>query len=326
MTGRLALGGLLVLLQLPAGAVQQRPGDSPRLTVPQFVGQLERLASAIEASDASAASRLLRSVPASDEVLAAGGETYEVKLDWLRAAAPAASVDPRVWTARRGDLVLRLRAMAREAEALAPAPRQDTGARDILTSVLAQKRFARARASSWQAELQRRVGRWLTDLWAKTLGRTAGQRTIAQVVAWMASLAAIVVLVVWLVRLSKRRRDDQPMSVGPLHGHRAPGQVLGLEAAALIRAGQIRDGARVAYRAGVHRLEEEGALRVDEARTPREYVRLLPRVHRRHATLSALTTTFERIWYGSRAAAPDEGDRILALLQDLGCLHADRAK
>ena len=116
------------------------------------------------------------------------------------------------------------------------------------------------------------------------------------------------------------------MTVGPLHGHRAPGHVLGLEAAALIRAGRIRDGARVAYRAGVHRLEEEGALRVDEARTPREYVRLLPRVHRRHATLSALTTTFERIWYGSRAAAPDEGDKILALLQDLGCLHADRAK
>jgi hypothetical protein len=326
MTGRLVLGGLLVLLQLSPGTVQPRPGYSPRLTASQFVAQLERLAAAIETSDASVATHLLRSVPASHEVLAPGGETYEVRLDWLRAAAPGANVDPGVWTARRGDLVLRLRAMAREAEALAPAPRGDTNARDVLTSVLAQKRFARARAISWEAELQRRVRQWLTDLWAKTLGRAAGQQTVARVVAWMASLAAIVILVVWLARLSKRRRDDQPTSVGPLHGHRAPGHVLGLEAAALIRAGQIRDGARVAYRAGVHRLEEEGALRVDEARTPREYVRMLPRVHRRHATLSALTTTFERIWYGSRAAAPDEGDRILALLQDLGCLHADRAK
>jgi hypothetical protein len=326
MTGRLALGGLLVLLQLPAGTVERSPGDSRRLTVPQFVKQVEGLAAAIELSDASVATHLLRSVPASDEVLAPGGETYEVPFDWLRDAAPAATVDPRVWAARRGDLVLRLRAMAREAEAMAPAPRQDTHARDVLTSVLAQKRFARARTTSWQAVLQRRIRRWLADLWDKTVGRTAGQQTIARVVAWIVSLAAIVVLVVWLLRLSQRRRDDQPTSVGPLHGHRAPGHVLGLEAAALIRAGQIRDGARVAYRAGVHRLEEEGALRVDEARTPREYVRLLPRAHRRHATLSALTTTFERIWYGSRAAAPDEGDRILALLQDLGCLHADRAK
>ena len=324
MTGRrLALGGLLVLLQLPVSAARHSPGDSPRLTVPQFVEQVEGLASALEGADAPAASRLLRDIPASDKVVAAGG-TYEVKLDWLRAALPA-TTDPRAWAQRRGDLVLRLRAMAREAQTLA-APRQDTGARGALSAVLAQKRFQRARAGSWQADLQRRVGRWLTDLWAKTFGRTAGQRTVAQVVAWTASLAAIAVLVAWLARLSTRRRDDRPTTVGPLHEHRAPGHLLGLEAAALIRAGQIRDGARVAYRAGVHRLEEEGALRVDEARTPREYVRLLPHVHRRHATLSALTTTFERIWYGSRAAAPDEGDKILALLQDLGCLHADRAK
>ena len=114
--------------------------------------------------------------------------------------------------------------------------------------------------------------------------------------------------------------------VGPLGVVRPPGRALGLEAASLIRAGQIREGARVAYRAAVSRLDEEGALHIDEARTPREYLRLLPPVHRRHAALSALTTTFERIWYGSRAAAPDEGDKILALLQDLGCLHFDRAK
>ena len=323
MTGRLALGGLLLLLQMPAGTLPH--GGSPRVTVPQFVDQVDGLAAAIEVSDASAAARLLRSVPASEEVRAAGGEAYEVKLDWLRAAVPA-TTDPRAWTQRRGDLVLRLRAMAREAQVLAPAPRQDADARDVLSAVLAQKRFQHARASSWQADLKRRIGRWLADLWAKMFGRSAGQETIARLVAWTASLAAIAVLLVWLARLSKRRREDRPTSMGPLHGHRAPGHVLGLEAAALIRAGRIRDGARVAYRAGVHRLEEEGVLRVDEARTPREYVRLLPRVHRRHATLSALTTAFERIWYGSRAAAPDEGDRILALLQDLGCLHADRAK
>jgi hypothetical protein len=53
MTGRLALGGLLVLLQLPPGTVQPRPGHSPRLTVSQFVAQLERLAAAIETSDAT---------------------------------------------------------------------------------------------------------------------------------------------------------------------------------------------------------------------------------------------------------------------------------
>lgn len=324
MIGRLVLGVVLVLLP-QAAAAPGAQSPSPRLTIPQFVAHLEGLASAVEAADSNAAARLLPSVPAADEVVA-GSETYEVKLDWLRAAAPARDADPGAWTSRRDGLAARLRAMAREADAVAAAPRQGTTAQAALSAVLEQPRFQRARAGSWQADLRRRVARWLADLWSRTLGRTAGRRTVAQIVAWTAAIAAVLVLLIWLARLSSRRRAERPLTVGPLDGHRAPGHILGLEAASLIRAGRIRDAARVAYRAAVHRLEEEGALRVDEARTPREYLRQLPAMHRRHATLSALTMTFERIWYGSRAAAPDEGDKILALLQDLGCLYFDRAK
>jgi hypothetical protein len=325
MTHRLALGCcLLVALQRPATAASQGEGPSPRLTAPQFVAQIEGLASAIETADAGAAARLAPSIPVSEHVVA-GGETYEVRLDWLRSALRAPDANPKAWPSRRDDLVARLRAIAREAEATG-VPREGTDARQALTAVLAQKSFQRVRAQSWQADLQRRIARWVADLLDRTFGRRVGQRSVALFVAWTASIAAVLVLVVWLARMSSRRRADRPMSVGPLHARRPPGHVLGLQAASLIRTGQIREGARVAYRAAVNRLEEEGALRVDEARTPREYLRLLPPVHRRHATLSALTTTFERIWYGSRAAAPDEGDKILALLQDLGCLYFDRAK
>ena len=325
MTRRLALGCcLLVALDRPAAAAPQAEASSPRLTAPQFVAQIEGLASAVETADAAAAARLAPSIPVVERVVTGGG-TYEVRLEWLRSAVRAPDAGPGAWTFRRDDLAARLRAIAREAGSTG-VPRDRTDARGALTAVLAQKGFQRVRARSWPADLQRRIARWVTDLLNRTFARRLGQRTLALVVTWTAAIAAVVVLVGWLARLSSRRRQDRPLTVGPLHVLRPPGRVLGLEAASLIRAGRIREGARVAYRAAVNRLEEEGTLRVDEARTPREYLRLLPPVHRRHATLSALTATFERTWYGSRAAAPDEGDKILALLQDLGCLSFDRAK
>ena len=325
MTRRLALGCcLLVALQRPATAWPQAGGSSRQLTAPQFVAQIEGLASAIEAADGRAAARLAESIPDSQHVVA-GADTYEVRLDWLRTAVRLPDADREAWAVRRDELVGRLRAIAREARAPG-APRDRADARRALTTVLAQKSFQRMRTQSWQADLQRRIARWVTDFLEKTFGRAVAQRNVALFVTWAASIAAVLVLVVWLIRVSSRRRQDRPMTVGPLQMFRQPGHLLGLEAATLIRGGRIREGARIAYRAAVNRLEEEGALSVDEARTPREYLRLLPPMHRRHATLSALTTTFERIWYGSRAAAPDEGDKILALLQDLGCLHFDRAK
>jgi len=120
------------------------------------------------------------------------------------------------------------------------------------------------------------------------------------------------------------RRLDEPLGIGTIAARRAAGRELALEAAALVRAGRTRDAVRVAYRAAVHRLEEEGALRADEARTPREYLGSLPAGHRRRPTLGRLTAAFERIWYGARVA-PDAGVEIIALLQDLECLSRDHA-
>ena len=95
---------------------QSRP-----LTAPQFAAQIEGLASAIEAADARAAGRLAESIPDAEHV-AAGADTYEVRFDWLRTALRLPVADQKAWASRRDELVARLRAIAREAEA-AGAPR-----------------------------------------------------------------------------------------------------------------------------------------------------------------------------------------------------------
>jgi Domain of unknown function (DUF4129) len=295
----------------------------PTLTVGQFTAQLDALASAVDREPAERAPRLADSVPALEKVAVRGG-TVDVRLDWIRTPLLGAPANPQEWNIRRAELASRLRAMRREAAVASGAARPD-GAREALTQVLSARGFENVRNDAWQARLIRRAKEWLADMWERTLGRRVGQRTIAVVLAWTLSIAAIAVLLIWLARAAARRRLEPPLDLGVVTARRTAARELALEAAALARAGRVRDAARIAYRAAVQRLEEEGALRVDDARTPREYLRLLPSPHRRRAALASLTETFERIWYGSRAPAPHDGEAIVALLQDLECLSPDRA-
>ena len=221
----------------------------------------------------------------------------------------------------------RLAAAAAHEASLASQPRPPTAyARSVLNGVLAQRGFQQSRGESWRAALQRRLRDWFTSLWERTLGRRIGQRRAAETLAWSAAAAAIAVLIVWLLRLGSRRRGERLVSMGTIPVPRLPGHILGMRAAALIREGNIREGVRVAYQAGVSRLAEEGALRVDDARTPRESLRLLSPEHRRRPAFAALTAIFERAWYGSRAPDAGAGETVLQLLEDLHCLSFDRAK
>jgi hypothetical protein len=85
----------------------------------------------------------------------------------------------------------------------------------------------------------------------------------------------------------------------------------------------VREAVRCAYRAATGRLEEEGVWRVDDARTPREYLRLLPADHRRRGPLADVAGRFEEIWYGARPATPDDRRTVLGRLRELECLPAE---
>lgn len=220
----------------------------------------------------------------------------------------------------------RQRAITAEAEAAAIAPPIDPRARQTLDRILAQRGFSTLRARSWQRDIRQRLSQWFANLWERTIGRRIAGRTLAQAAAWAAALAALVTLVAWLVRLASRSRRERPITVGPMTAPPLPGHILGSHAASLLRAGEIREGARLAYRAVLRRLEEEGALRNDEARTPRENLSLLPDAHRRRGALAAMTTTFERVWYASRVPTQDDTERILSILRDVECLQPDRAR
>ena len=92
-----------------------------------------------------------------------------------------------------------------------------------------------------------------------------------------------------------------------------------MEAKAAAAAGSWRDAIHLSYWAGISFLEGRGVWHPDRARTPREYLRLLPSSAEYHKPLAALTRQFEMIWYGGTAAGPDSFSEALKHLESLGC-------
>jgi hypothetical protein len=91
--------------------------------------------------------------------------------------------------------------------------------------------------------------------------------------------------------------------------------------------GEYRDAIHAAYWAGITRLQDAGALPLDRAKTPREYLRALsaPRAPEQEPTekykepLSKLTTNLELAWYANRRAGSAEYSDTLQQAEALGC-------
>jgi hypothetical protein len=75
-------------------------------------------------------------------------------------------------------------------------------------------------------------------------------------------------------------------------------------------AGQWREAIHFVYWAAISRLESKRLWPADRARTPREYLSLVAAEDPRKPGLATLTRSFERTWYGGRAAG--ESDYVQA--------------
>ena len=82
--------------------------------------------------------------------------------------------------------------------------------------------------------------------------------------------------------------------------------------------GEWREAIRLSYWTGIFFLEAQGLWRPDNARTPREYLRLaLGSKH--HNELRDLTRQFEAVWYGRAEAGPAIFSEFMSCLERIGC-------
>jgi len=79
-----------------------------------------------------------------------------------------------------------------------------------------------------------------------------------------------------------------------------------------------REAIHFLYWSAIARLESRGMWPADRARTPREYLDLLPGSDTRRSNLASLTRSFERTWYGGREADSSDYGDALKLAAKLG--------
>jgi Domain of unknown function (DUF4129) len=221
----------------------------------------------------------------------------------------------------RAELLKRLGDLKSEALAFQPEPTDSTAARATLNQILARSEFRQVHGPSWLDRLKYRILEWISRLLSRFFA-SSSVPTAGRVLVWALVVLAVLVLAFFVYRTI--RRNAQQESVVP---QVAPVSAKGwrtwmAEAQAAAAQGLWREAVHLAYWAGISFLEERSAWRPDKARTPREYLRLLPASSEFHLPLSALTRKVEVTWYGNDPAGPETFSEIVTLLENLGCRQA----
>lgn len=186
-------------------------------------------------------------------------------------------------------------------------------ARAVLDDVLAHGDFEREQPASWTADLKRWILQRLASLFERLGGTHVPTESIGRMLAWGLAAAALAAMAVWLFR---SRWPSLPARLIDAAAPRLSSREWAARASTALRAGDAREAMRCAYHAALFQLEEQGVWLVDDARTPREYLSLLPAGDSRRAALATLTRDFELTWYGSRAA---DVTGLLERLEVFGC-------
>jgi hypothetical protein len=311
-----------MLLGAAAAASGQAAPQSGRASMDAavYAAELHQLSERIRLAEPATLSEVVRGVPVEWRVELGSG-TVEIPAAWLQQQLRLGAQSPQRWPEIRARLLETLQAAEDEARALSDKhPASDAApARAALDTVLARPEFAQIARENAMARLQARVLEWLRRWWARLGGDRLAVRSTATVFAWVASLAAFAVLAGWLIHLLRRSSRSGLRFPDPPEPTVVRAEAWARQAAT---AQDPRESARCAYRAVVRRFEEDGTWKADAARTPREYIRLLPRDHRRRGLVEDVARRFEEIWFAGRTANEEDRGAVLRRLRELGCLPA----
>jgi hypothetical protein len=247
---------------------------------------------------------------------AAGKKQNQVELGVGTRAAKSQQADPAVLlAAARG----RLSDDWKQAGGLTDAAPNHTAERQSLTAILARREYQGVSDVS----PRERFLEWLENLLENILGRLVrfGSRS-----PWIAFalrallLVTLCVALVWaLVRIERRSRIRLALEPQVAGSPAAREWQLWLaDARAMAEQGLWRDAIHFLYWASISRLESKRLWPTDRARTPREYLKLLPVADPRKPVLTSLTRSFERTWYGGREAHDSDFNAAMKLAAELG--------
>jgi Domain of unknown function (DUF4129) len=306
---------ILCLFLLGAGFAE--PDRASTLTPDQYRAELDRVLAASQQLQQPGPQipELINSLPPSWRVQS-DQRTFEVSTEWLRAELHGLQekFDPQTQNRIVGDLQS-LRRDLDEYEKPAPDSSKE---RSTLSAILARGEFRSTHGPTWWDRLKQK----LIELLLRILGRSIRSSAIPVIgkVLFYGLIALAVLAVAYWVYRSIRESAEMERVVPESEVVSAKDWALWMaEAREAAQRGAWRDAIHLAYWAGISFLEASGMWRPDKARTPREYLRLLPAASEHRDTLTSLTSKFEVVWYGKHEADPQAFSETLEELARIGC-------
>jgi hypothetical protein len=181
--------------------------------------------------------------------------------------------------------------------------------RDAMKQVLAGPDFRNLEAPKVSDSFWERVGAWLNRIWASAAKLPIHAAWLVRAIVWGFILAVCVGMAWGLMQMERRWRIRLvPESDAPAPGAASARdwQLWMSDARRSAAIGQWREAVHFVYWAAISRLESKRLWPADRARTPREYLSLVAVEDPRRAAMTALTGSFERTWYGGRAASESD--------------------
>lgn len=201
-------------------------------------------------------------------------------------------------------------AQADAATAAMPAAAADHAhEREAMKQVLAGNDFRNLEPRKTSDSFWEKLGEWLNRLWASTAKLPIHAAWAGRAIVWSFIVAVCVGLVWGLMQLERHWRIRLvPDTDAPAAGAASARdwQLWLDDARRSAASGQWREAVHFVYWAAISRLESKRLWPADRARTPREYLALVAAEDPRRAGLATLTGSFERTWYGGRAAAESD--------------------
>lgn len=181
--------------------------------------------------------------------------------------------------------------------------------RGTLQQVLAGREFRDLEKAPPTDTALEKVGNWLNRMFAGIARLRARSKWVGRALVW-GFFTGVGVLLIWrLWRMERRwkvRARSTPRLTAQPKLHAREWQVWLADARAAAAEGRWREAIHFVYWASIARLESKRLWAADRARTPREYLALMPPEDPRTGSLGFLTRLFERTWYGGRTVTEND--------------------
>ena len=310
---RFATALLLSGLCLSAAAGAALPGT---LSLTEYTAELDRLS--------ALASQIHDDPPAADAAIEDLRGDWKVESDGQAFDVNKAGVVDQFEKLKKNpdgdtrDLLERLASMKADVQAFQQRPLDSSSSRAALDRILARSEFHQVHGPTWFDRLKAKIISWILRLLTVTFGSSTAP-VVGRVLVWVLVGVAVLALAWFVYREMKRNARLETIMSEVLPVSAKQWRVWREEAQAAAAKGWWRDAVHLAYWGGISFLEESGMWRPDQARTPREYLRLLPADSQHRTALSTLTRQLEVTWYGNQPAGSETFADTLTHLEELGC-------